>query len=257
METGTFPQSLIFEIWQLSFSCLFFKGTSWLSEIVWQIMNDASISDIAINDRVYSLDTEPRILSETDPTSDRPALDARESPRILHSHLPYHVIPKAAQKEKQSKYIYLARNPKDVAVSYFHFMNRYEDGVSGFKGPFEYFLKIFLEGKGEVSLEYHKRQHRQELAVDLGPFILLGQFQVLWEAKERRHGVPPDPPSSPPPRSSPPPPSSPPPSPHSLPHHLTLPSLLSRPILRLRNRFQIFPATFPEIHQQYEEPGFS
>ena len=47
------------------------------------------------------------------------------------------------------KYIYVARNPKDVAVSFYEFMKDH-GSVAGFNGPWEFFIRLFLRGKGTV-----------------------------------------------------------------------------------------------------------
>ena len=67
------------------------------------------------------------------------------SPRILKSHLTYNIIPQSANEDGKCKYIYVARNPKDVAVSYFKF----ETNLERFKGPWEFYVKLFLEGNGK------------------------------------------------------------------------------------------------------------
>ena len=111
-------------------------------------MNGGSANHERIDERVYFLEAS-KLLTDADPTDDRPALDSRESPRLLHSHLPYHVIPMSRNEETRSKYIYIARNPKDVVVSYFHFMESFGE-QAGFRGPFEFLVELFLDGKGET-----------------------------------------------------------------------------------------------------------
>ena len=49
----------------------------------------------------------------------------------------------------QSKYVYVARNPKDVAVSYFHFTDYLRKKGNGLNGPWEYYAKLFIEGNGK------------------------------------------------------------------------------------------------------------
>uniref|UniRef100_W5NKK0 Sulfotransferase n=1 Tax=Lepisosteus oculatus TaxID=7918 RepID=W5NKK0_LEPOC len=66
----------------------------------------------------------------------------KPSPRLFVSHLPYNLIPNGL-KEK-GKVIYVARNPKDVAVSFYHFHN-----FSNFlenQESFGDFLNKFLHG---------------------------------------------------------------------------------------------------------------
>ena len=74
-----------------------------------------------------------------------PDINSFPSPRILKSHLTYDIIPKSASEDSKCKYIYVARNPKDVAVSFFNFLTDLER----FKGPWEFFVKLFLEGNGK------------------------------------------------------------------------------------------------------------
>ena len=71
------------------------------------------------------------------------------SPRLMKSHLSYSAIPKSENEETQCKYIYIARYPKDVAVSYFHYLENMKALGFGYNGPWEFFLNLFLDGKGE------------------------------------------------------------------------------------------------------------
>ncbi|XP_072223912.1 cytosolic sulfotransferase 2-like isoform X2 [Leuresthes tenuis] len=65
-------------------------------------------------------------------------------PRIIKTHLPVHFLPKSFW-EQNSKIIYVARNAKDTAVSYFHFdrMNRAQPEP----GDWSSYLQRFMEGK--------------------------------------------------------------------------------------------------------------
>ena len=76
------------------------------------------------------------------------SVTSRPSPRLIRSHLPYHVIPMSKEESKRSKYIYVARNPRDVAVSYYHFVLSFGPS-SYFNGTLEFFVKLFLEGKSK------------------------------------------------------------------------------------------------------------
>ncbi|KAL2300090.1 hypothetical protein Nmel_012050 [Mimus melanotis] len=73
----------------------------------------------------------------------RQALRDTESPRLLTTHLPAHVLAPALQRSK-AKVIYVARNPKDVAVSFYHFhhLAKFLPDPSSFDA----FLTQFLEG---------------------------------------------------------------------------------------------------------------
>ncbi|XP_033737810.1 sulfotransferase family cytosolic 1B member 1-like [Pecten maximus] len=68
-------------------------------------------------------------------------LDNVKSPRLFHTHLTYPFIPKAA-KGGQLKLIYVLRNPKDIACSYYKYMSRIKS--TSYIGNFDGFLKAFL-----------------------------------------------------------------------------------------------------------------
>lgn len=115
-----------------------FSGTNWLAEIVSQIYNEGNLSE----KRGFLLE---RALHSHQPNSPTPDLSALPSPRIFKTHLPYNVIPKSPNKDMVCKYIYVARNPKDVVVSYYFFWS----GISSSRhGPWEFFAKLFVEGNG-------------------------------------------------------------------------------------------------------------
>uniref|UniRef100_A0A8C3XRT7 Sulfotransferase n=1 Tax=Chelydra serpentina TaxID=8475 RepID=A0A8C3XRT7_CHESE len=68
----------------------------------------------------------------------------RPSPRLFTTHLPYYLAPRDL-RNRRAKIIYVARNPKDVVVSYFHFSSL---SVKLETVPdFNSFLERFLAGK--------------------------------------------------------------------------------------------------------------
>ena len=128
-----------------------FSGTTWVQEIVWQIYNEGAISSENQGLRVPFLEvtaTYEKLVELID-------LKTMPSPRVMKTHLPYSTTPRSADKETMSKYIYIARNPKDVAVSYYHFAEHLKAFGFGFNGPWEFFAKCFIEGNGKYSNRYN------------------------------------------------------------------------------------------------------
>ena len=73
-------------------------------------------------------------------------LDDLPPPRIFKSHMPYHMALGRNPVDNPCKYIYIARNPKDVAVSYY-FFESHKSWAGYYSGPWEHWLKMFMEGK--------------------------------------------------------------------------------------------------------------
>ena len=126
-------------------------GTTWVRELLWQIYNDGAISDVHLGSRVFWLEAHPLLSKRQSerPESSRdskPVIDLLPSPRLLVSHLPYDVIPTGKDDSTTCKYVYIARNPKDVAVSLYHFLLSFE---SDSRFTLDILGKLFLQGKRE------------------------------------------------------------------------------------------------------------
>ncbi|XP_033739382.1 sulfotransferase 1C3-like [Pecten maximus] len=64
-----------------------------------------------------------------------------ETPRTFLTHLTFPLIPTDVKKGVP-KVIFVSRNPKDVLVSYFHFIDNMIN--TAFEGDFNFFMKFFL-----------------------------------------------------------------------------------------------------------------
>ena len=122
------------------------SGTTWVQEIVWQVFNDGIVSKEDQQVRFPFLEMSQLFNRPGD--NWKAPLSPQPSPRLIKSHLPYHVIPMSKNPAKRSKYIYIARNPKDVVVSSYHFVRSFGP-ASHFHGTWEFFANLSLEGKGK------------------------------------------------------------------------------------------------------------
>ncbi|XP_068948355.1 sulfotransferase 1B1-like [Petaurus breviceps papuanus] len=119
------------------------SGTTWISEVVDMIQNDGDIekcSRNAITEKVPMLELFVPGLRMTGTE----ALEKMPSPRLIKTHLPVDLIPKDCWKNN-CKIIYMARNAKDVAVSYYHFdlMNKLEP----YPNSWAEYLEKYMTGK--------------------------------------------------------------------------------------------------------------
>lgn len=79
------------------------------------------------------------------PRSDAYLEDARD-PRIFASHMPYDMAVGGDPAQSPCKYIYIARNPKDVCVSYYHFESK-KSWSGKYTGDWEHWLNMFVNGQ--------------------------------------------------------------------------------------------------------------
>lgn len=87
--------------------------------------------------------------SATSPVMIERMFESFPSPRVFKTHLPYDLVPKPCDQATKPRYIYVMRNPKDVAVSYYHhILVMPETTITTWNGFFE----LFIEGKGMSSV---------------------------------------------------------------------------------------------------------
>jgi hypothetical protein len=105
------------------------SGTTWMQMILYQLTTDGNLDFPHINEYCPWFEQSVRSAG---------GFEGQLSPRLFKSHLSYRQIPKGP-----CKYVYIARDGKDVAVSYFHFFRSH----FGFRGTFDEFFDLFMRGK--------------------------------------------------------------------------------------------------------------
>jgi hypothetical protein len=105
------------------------SGTTWTQMILYQLTTDGGMEFLHIDQACPWFERALRAGRD---------LDALPGPRVFKSHLTYRRIPKGP-----CRYVYVARDGKDVAVSYYHFARSH----MGFRGSFDEFFERFLAGR--------------------------------------------------------------------------------------------------------------
>uniref|UniRef100_A0A1X7UYV1 Sulfotransferase domain-containing protein n=1 Tax=Amphimedon queenslandica TaxID=400682 RepID=A0A1X7UYV1_AMPQE len=78
------------------------------------------------------------------------AVMALPKPKAMKTHLSYHMMPGRDPAATPAKYIYVARNPKDVAVSFYFHCLRYK--CYKFTGSWNTFFELYMKGEVDFGL---------------------------------------------------------------------------------------------------------
>ncbi|XP_048411134.1 sulfotransferase 2B1 [Stegostoma tigrinum] len=112
------------------------SGTTWMQEILPLIYSNGDLTPVQT---IPNWQRVPWLEQKTG----KSLLEDRPSPRLITTHLTYHLMPKSFNTSK-AKVVYVTRNPKDALVSSFHYHNlaTFLDNP----GTFEEFIQKFLAG---------------------------------------------------------------------------------------------------------------
>ena len=125
------------DVWVVSYPK---SGTTWAQQIVKLIRNGGKDDGRKITDAIPFVDMvtkDPIFYYQVN-------LQELPFPRAFKSHFTYDLMPCGLPSTKPCKYIYVARNPKDVAVSLFHFFEANKLFPPDCK--FSDFLSTFMKG---------------------------------------------------------------------------------------------------------------
>uniref|UniRef100_A0A1B0DM58 Sulfotransferase domain-containing protein n=1 Tax=Phlebotomus papatasi TaxID=29031 RepID=A0A1B0DM58_PHLPP len=127
------------DVWVVTFpKC----GTTWTQEMVWQICNDLDYekgNSTELHERFPFFEYGTIVNEECWDWDRFSFVDQMPSPRFIKSHLSAPLLPKKIWTVKP-KLIYVARNVKDVIVSYYH----HYKNLQIYRGSFNDFLDIFF-----------------------------------------------------------------------------------------------------------------
>uniref|UniRef100_A0A3B3XWS4 Sulfotransferase n=1 Tax=Poecilia mexicana TaxID=48701 RepID=A0A3B3XWS4_9TELE len=113
-------------------------GTSLLQEVVFLVSQGADPDEIGL----MNIDEQLPVIEYPQPGLD--VIQELTSPRLIKSHLPYRFLP-TAMHNGEAKVIYMARNPKDLVVSYYQFHRSLR--TMSYRGTFQEFCRRFMNDK--------------------------------------------------------------------------------------------------------------
>ncbi|KAI5715415.1 hypothetical protein M8J77_015580 [Diaphorina citri] len=141
------------DVWLVSFPR---TGSTWAQEMVWLLGHDLDYEGAKVFGQIRNPLLELTALVANDPGDWKNEIpnsvdyvQTLASPRFIKTHLPYSLLPKQIATVKP-KIIYVARNPKDVCVSYYHYcklIHHLQDPEGKY---FDDFCELFLQGNAPM-----------------------------------------------------------------------------------------------------------
>ncbi|XP_076452485.1 sulfotransferase 1A3-like isoform X1 [Babylonia areolata] len=140
------------------------SGTHWLFEVIRMLMEGKT--DLPFVEK-------GDFMIECDMTD----IPSKPSPRILNSHVLYDQLP--LLRSARCKVVYVTRNPRDVAVSFYNHTRRLERDY-GYEGDWEGYFELFVEGKVDYGswFDYTRDWERVMASDPLQSFLSLSYEDV-------------------------------------------------------------------------------
>ena len=161
-------------------------GSTWLSEILWLLGNDLDFEKArSIVQQVRNPTIEISCLFAEDKDKAEwlnhsmkgknsvEFIEQLEGRRLIKTHLPWNMLPEQLKSSSDVKIVYTMRNPKDQAVSYYHYcLLAHQINCS-----FDEFIEVFLANRmvygssSQHMIDFYKRRHQ--------PNILLVKYEDM------------------------------------------------------------------------------
>lgn len=123
-----------------------FSGSTWTQEMVWLLGSDMDFEGAKMLQQLRAPVLELTALLGNDTSGvirligeTVDIVENMPSPRFIKTHLPRELLPTQLDIVKP-RIVYVARNPKDMCVSYYHYCRLMHD----LDGPFDAFCELFL-----------------------------------------------------------------------------------------------------------------
>ena len=153
------------------------SGTTWLQELVWRVVHQETGPESGGGDTIEH--RFPLIDLPATPEFDLAPLEGLAEPRLLKTHMPYHLLPEGVTSSG-TKVLYVSRDPRDVCVSFYHFSRlmayqKYRGTFAEFRdrftndlvvyGPYREHVKGYLEHSDTVLCLTYEQMHQDRASV--------------------------------------------------------------------------------------------